>query len=75
MFNTFTLVPSMNHGRTFNGVAPTLTNGLNEEAWSTSLGVDAIYQDQFTIGVRYVDYTGGDNGDRDFLSFNVKYSF
>ncbi|WP_280292349.1 DUF1302 domain-containing protein [Pseudomonas sp. BN417] len=75
VFNIFSLVPSVSHGRTFNGVAPSLTNGLNEEAWSTSLGVDAIYQDQFTVGVRYVDYTGGDNGDRDFLSFNVKYSF
>jgi hypothetical protein len=77
VFDLFNLVPSISHGRTFNGVSPSGTNGLDEEAWSTSLGVDAIYQDNLTVGARYVNFAGAENGniDKDYLSFNVKYSF
>jgi hypothetical protein len=77
VFDLFNLVPSISHGRTFNGVSPSGTNGLDEDAWSTSLGVDAIYQDNLTVGARYVNFAGAENGniDKDYLSFNVKYSF
>ncbi|MGQ7816791.1 DUF1302 domain-containing protein [Metapseudomonas furukawaii] len=75
VLDMFTLVPGISHGRTFNGVAASNTNGLNEEAWSTSVGLDANYQDRLTVGVKYVDFTDGNSGDRDFLTFNVKYSF
>ena len=74
VLNIFTLVPSISHARTFNGVAANNTNGLNEEVWRTSVGLDAHYQD-LTVGVQYVDFTGGNSGDRDFLTFKVKYSF
>lgn len=75
VFRGINVIPSLSHARGFNGVAPTLTNGLSERAWSTSVGVDASYLDALSFGVRYVDFTGGATGDRDYLSFNVKYSF
>lgn len=79
VFNLVNLVPSVSYQYSINGVAPQLTNGLDEEAQSYSLGLDAIYKESFTVGAKYVDYSGGGlsnkRSDRDFLSFNVKYSF
>ncbi|ARU87764.1 DUF1302 domain-containing protein [Pseudomonas sp. M30-35] len=75
VYRGINLVPTLSHARAFNGVAPALTNGLDEQAWSTSLGLEASYLDVLSLGVRYVDFTGGTSGDRDYLSFNVKYSF
>lgn len=79
VFNLVNLVPSVSYQYSINGVAPQLTNGLDEEAQSWSLGLDAIYQESFTVGAKYVDYSGGGlsnkRSDRDFLSLNVKYSF
>lgn len=75
VYRGINLVPTLSHARAFNGVAPALTNGLDEQAWSTSLGLEASYLDTLSFGVRYVDFTGGASGDRDYLSFNVKYSF
>lgn len=79
VFNLVNLVPSVSYQYSINGVAPQLTNGLDEEAQSYSLGLDAIYKESFTVGAKYVDYSGGGlsnkRTDRDFLSFNVKYSF
>ena len=79
VFNLVNLVPNVSYQYSINGVAPQLTNGLDEEAQSYSLGLDAIYKESFTVGAKYVDYSGGGlsnkRSDRDFLSFNVKYSF
>ena len=79
VFNLVNLVPNVSYQYSINGVAPQLTNGLDEEAQSYSLGLDAIYKESFTVGAKYVDYSGGGlsnkRTDRDFLSFNVKYSF
>ena len=79
VFNLVTLAPSVSYQYSINGVAPQLTNGLDEEAQSWSLGLDAIYQEAFTVGARYVGYSGGGlsnkRTDRDYLSLNVKYSF
>ncbi len=79
VFNLVTLAPSASYQYSINGVAPQLTNGLDEEAQSWSLGLDAIYKESLTVGARYVGYSGGGlsnkRTDRDFLSFNVKYSF
>ncbi|KJZ64585.1 DUF1302 domain-containing protein [Pseudomonas fluorescens] len=77
LFDAIDLVPTISHGRTFNGVSPLGTNGLNEEAWSTSFGINAIYQNSFSVGAQYVNFSGSDNGarDKDFISFNAKYSF
>ncbi|MCY1334035.1 hypothetical protein D9M69_197770 [compost metagenome] len=79
VFNLVNLVPSASYQYSINGVAPQLTNGLDEEAQSWALGIDAIYKEAFTVGARYVGYSGGGlsnkRTDRDFLSFNVKYSF
>lgn len=79
VFNAINLVPSLGYQYGINGVAPQLTNGLIEDAKSYSLGVDAIYQEAFTVGAKYVGYSGAGllnkRSDRDFLSFNVKYSF
>lgn len=79
VFNLITLVPSLGYQYGFHGVAPQLTNGLVEDAKSYSVGVDAIYQESLTVGAKYVGYSGGEllnkRSDRDFLSFNVKYSF
>lgn len=77
--NVFNLVPSVNYQYGINGVAPQLTNGLLEERKSYSLGLDAIYQESLTVGVKYVGYSGGGlankSSDRDYLGFNIKYSF
>ncbi|MES2820265.1 MAG: DUF1302 domain-containing protein [Pseudomonadota bacterium] len=79
VFNLVTLVPSISYQYGFNGVAPQLTNGIVEESRSYSLGIDATYQESLSFGARYVGYSGGglDNkrSDRDYLSFNIKYSF
>lgn len=79
VLNLVTLAPSVSYQYSINGVAPQLTNGLDEEAQSWSLGLDAIYQEAFTVGAKYVGYSGGGlsnkRTDRDYLSLNVKYSF
>lgn len=79
VFNLFNLVPSVSYQYSINGVAPQLTNGLDEEAQSYSVGLDAIYKESLTVGSKYVGYSGGGlsnkRSDRDYLSFNVKYSF
>ncbi|MDH0142771.1 DUF1302 domain-containing protein [Aquipseudomonas alcaligenes] len=79
VFNLVNLVPSVGYQYSINGVAPQLTNGLDEEAQSWSVGLDAIYQESLTVGAKYVGYSGGGisnkRTDRDYLTFNVKYSF
>lgn len=79
VFNLVNLVPSVGYQYSINGVAPQLTNGLDEEAQSWSMGLDAIYQESLTVGAKYVGYSGGGisnkRTDRDYLTFNVKYSF
>jgi len=79
VFNLVNLVPSLGYQYSINGVAPQLTNGLDEEAQSWSVGLDAIYQESLTVGAKYVGYSGGGisnkRTDRDYLTFNVKYSF
>ncbi len=79
VFNLVNLVPSMSYQYSINGVAPQLTNGLDEEAQSWSVGLDAIYQESLTVGAKFVAYSGGGisnkRTDRDYLTFNVKYSF
>ncbi|MET1076974.1 MAG: DUF1302 domain-containing protein [Pseudomonas sp.] len=79
VFNLVNLVPNVSYQYGFNGVAPQLTNGIVEESRSYSLGVDAIYQEAFSVGARYVGFSGGglDNkrSDRDYVSLNIKYSF
>lgn len=79
VFNAVNLVPSVSYQYGINGIAPQLTNGLLEERKSYSLGLDAIYQEALTVGVKYVGFSGGElankTSDRDYLSFNIKYSF
>lgn len=79
IFNLFNLVPSVGYQYSINGVAPQLTNSLDEEAQSYSIGLDAIYQESLTVGAKYVGYSGGGlsnkRTDRDFVSLSVKYSF
>lgn len=79
VFNVVNLVPSVSYQYGINGVAPQLTNGLLEERKSYSLGVDVIYQESLTVGVKYVGYSGAGLAnklsDRDYLGFNIKYSF
>ncbi|MDM8350642.1 DUF1302 domain-containing protein [Pseudomonas sp. sp1636] len=79
VFNLINLVPSVSYQYGINGVAPQLTNGLLEERKSYAVGVDAIYREALTVGVKYVGYSGGDlankSSDRDYLGFNIKYSF
>lgn len=79
VFNVINLVPNVSYQYGVNGVAPQLTNGLLEERKSYSVGVDAIYREALTVGAKYVGYSGGGLAnklsDRDYLSFNIKYSF
>lgn len=79
VLNLVNLVPSVGYQYSINGVAPQLTNGLDEEAQSWSVGLDAIYQEALTVGAKYVGYSGGGlsnkRTDRDYLTFNIKYSF
>jgi len=79
VFNLVNLVPSVNYQYGINGVAPQLTNGLLEKRKGYAVGLDAIYQESLTFGVKYVGYSGGGLAnklsDRDYLSFNIKYSF
>lgn len=79
VFNLVNLVPNVGYQYSINGVSPQLTNGLDEEAQSWSVGLDAIYQESLTVGAKYVGYSGGGisnkRTDRDYLTFNVKYSF
>ena len=79
VLNLVNLVPYFGYQYSINGVAPQLTNGLDEEAQSWSAGIDAIYKESLTVGTRYVGYSGGGvsnkRSDRDFVSFNIKYSF
>jgi len=79
VFNLMNLVPNVSYQYSFNGVAPQLTNGILEESRSYSVGLDAVYQESLAMGVKYVAFSGGGvankRSDRDYLSFNVKYSF
>ncbi|WP_256573098.1 DUF1302 domain-containing protein [Pseudomonas sp. CC6-YY-74] len=79
VFNVVNLVPSVSYQYGINGVAPQLTNGLLEERKSYSVGLDAIYQESLSLGVKYVGYSAGGlankSSDRDYLGFNIKYSF
>lgn len=79
VMNLFNVVPTISYQHGINGVAPQLTNGLLKHSRSYSLGVDAIYQEALTLGVRYVGYDGGGlankRSDRDHISLSVKYSF
>jgi len=67
---------SLSHG--VNGVSP-IGAGFVEDRKSGSIGVTATYLNNLQASVKYTAFWGrdGDNllSDRDFLSFNIKYSF
>ncbi len=73
VMSIFTLSPGVSVYSAING-----RNGANNEGERAySLKMDAIYKEKIGMEVGYTTYHGGGrkNRDRDFLSFNVKYSF
>lgn len=60
-------------------VDPSFNGGVGGRSGKLGLGVKVKYSDNWRAGVNWTKYLGGDNqnqyGDRDFIAFNVNYSF
>ncbi|WP_043306916.1 DUF1302 domain-containing protein [Pseudomonas sp. ML96] len=76
VFAGINLKPSVAWSHDVDGYGP---NGMfTEGAKAVSLGLDAEYQNTYTVGLSYTDFFGGDyntSTDRDFLAFSVGMSF
>ncbi|TBV06919.1 DUF1302 domain-containing protein [Stutzerimonas kirkiae] len=76
VFAGINLKPNLSFSHDVDGYGP---NGLfNEGAKAISFGVDAEYQNTYTVGLSYTDFFGGKYNtlvDRDFLAFSVGLNF
>ncbi|MCY1275705.1 hypothetical protein D9M70_243550 [compost metagenome] len=73
VFGLVNLTPGVSYSSAING-----RNGANNEGFQGyTVRLDALYKEALGAGVSYTAFNGGGRGDRDrdFLSFNVKYSF
>ena len=77
--SSFNVSPRIAFSHDVNGTAPTPGGNFIEGRTATTLGVEAVYLNQWAADLSYSIFSGaGDRnliGDRDFVSFTVKYSF
>jgi hypothetical protein len=75
----FNLSPRVAFNHDVNGITPGPGGNFLEDRKSLTVGVEALYLNQWAFDLSYTSFFGADNlnliGDRDFASFTVKYSF
>lgn len=75
----FNLSPRLAFNHDVNGITPGPGGNFLEDRKSVTVGVEALYLNQWAFDLSYTSFFGADNlnliGDRDFASFTVKYSF
>ncbi len=74
-----TVSPSVSWSHDVKGNSPAPLNNYREGSKSVSLAVDGTYQNTWRGGISYTNLFGhekySDDGDKDFVSLNVSYSF
>lgn len=72
------LIPDFGFGHDFSGNSPGPGGPFLEDRMSLSLGLTANLRNEWSAEVRYTNYFGAGRlnliNDRDFISFNIKYS-
>ncbi len=75
----FNLSPRVAFNHDVNGITPGPGGNFLEGRKSATIGVEALYLNQWAFDLSYTSFFGAGNlnliGDRDFASFTVKYSF
>lgn len=75
----FNLSPRVAFNHDVNGITPGPGGNFLEDRKSFTVGVEALYLNQWAFDLSYTSFFGAGNlnliGDRDFASFTVKYSF
>jgi hypothetical protein len=78
-YKAINLIPRVAFQHDVDGVTPGPGGNFIEDRKALTLGLTATYKNQWSADVSYTDFYGADEynllGDRDFLSFNIKYSF
>ena len=78
-YKAVNLIPRVAFQHDVDGVTPGPGGNFIEDRKAVTLGLTATYKGQFSADISYTDfYDAGDYnllGDRDYLSFNIKYSF
>ena len=77
--SAFNLSPRIAFNHDVNGITPGPGGNFLEDRKSLTVGMEGIYLNQWSADLSYTAFYGADDfnliGDRDFLSFTVKYSF
>jgi hypothetical protein len=78
-YKAITLQPRIAWQHDVNGITPGPGGNFLEGRRALTLGLTAIYKNQWATGISYTEFSGAGRynllKDRDFISFNVKYSF
>lgn len=79
LFGSVNLQPRFSWQHDVNGVSPGPGGNFIEGRKSLSLGLKAIYQNQWEVDMSYTGYFGAGRHnliyDRDFMAFSIKYAF
>ncbi|PIE01121.1 MAG: hypothetical protein CSA81_12770 [Acidobacteria bacterium] len=79
VFGSFNLSPKFSFTHDVEGVSPGPGGNFLEGRKATSVGIDGSYQNSLAFSLTYTKYYGAGRwnllNDRDFTSFNIKYSF
>jgi hypothetical protein len=79
VFAGINLSPSLGFAHDVKGNTPAPAGNFLDGRRTTTLGLEFTYQNQWSADLRYVSYSGAGVynllGDRDFMSFTLKYSF
>ena len=78
-YKAVNLIPRVAFQHDVDGVTPGPGGNFIEDRKAVTLGLTATYKNQWSADVSYTDFFGAGEhnllGDRDFVSFNIKYSF
>jgi hypothetical protein len=79
VFAGVNILPSVSWGHDVSGNSPAPLSNYLEGRTSLSLSADFVYQNRWTLNLRYVNYSGAGTqnriSDRDFVSTSLKFSF
>lgn len=79
VFAGINISPSLGFAHDVGGNTPAPAGNFLEGRRTTTLGLEFVFQNQWSADMRYVSYSGAGRfnllGDRDFASFTLKYSF
>jgi len=71
--------PSFAWRHDVSGIAPVGLSGFLEDSKAITLGVSAVYQNEWAAELSYTNFFGADShnllNDRDFVTFSISYSF